>query len=188
MVQLQTIKFFKEFVSICKVNNGMTVSFFKYPPFFRCMSPVTVGVYRSNALFELIKFIQRILSNYDSENKAANIAAEVLLCLVQIESSKIQNWIKENDSGLPLQDQILTAIIDRLQGDQNYGIRMHLASIVRTLLDPPNLVGPVSRGFSVNAGLTLVFVECIRCATIRSFQRLFLCSTSESTLFTLFSG
>lgn len=140
-MRLQVIKFFKEFIALSKTNNARQMVFFK-----------------SQALFELLGFIHRILSDFSPENKSAGLAAEVLLSIIQIDPTKIQSWMKEEQSKLPIEQQLMKSLIDRFHLDPDFGIRWHLVSILRTILDPPNPTGPVLALKVVN--ISLDFLEC----------------------------
>lgn len=125
-VRLQVLKFFKDFIAICRTANLRQISFFQ-----------------SSALLEFLDFLQSILMDKSPENLSTPLASELLLSLVQIECGRIQTWMREQMK-LEQEMQMMFAIINRLHTDQNSGVRWHLVSIIRILLDPPNPVGPAA--------------------------------------------
>lgn len=123
-VRMQVLKFLKEFIAICKASNLRTLNFFKDAIFF-----------------EFLGFIQKILSDWSEANVEASLAAEMLLSLVQFEVAQVQGWMRGQSQKAEPRKQLLSVIIERFHKETNTGIRWHLVSVFRILLDPPGSTG-----------------------------------------------
>lgn len=118
---VEVCKFFRDFLAICRVSNLRQVTFFQSPVFSH-----------------LLGYLQAILASTEpARGGAAALASELLLSLVQLEGQQVQSWMRAQVSQ-PIESQLLSVVIDRLHRDMAVGVRWHMVSILRLLLDPPN--------------------------------------------------
>jgi len=124
--RLEVLKFFKDFIAICRASNLRQVTFFRSP-----------------ILLHFLSFLQSVLAKADADGPSSGLGSELLLSVVQMEGMQVQNWMRDQAT-LPGSQQMMAVLIERLHRDLRVGMRFHIVSILRLLLDPPNPVGPLA--------------------------------------------
>lgn len=125
-VSLQVLKFMKEFLSIAKTSaNGRNLRLYQDEYSFH----------------QFLKFLQRFLAGDSTAGRS--LAIEVLMSVTQHDANIIRTFMIDS-RGEPVQDQLLTLMIDRIIDETaDFGVRWQLVAILRTLLDTAASLGLV---------------------------------------------